>query len=208
MGVMTELVWRKKGARKKGAKSEKRKLLLETAARMFNEAGFERTSLNDIADELGITKPSLYYYVKNKEEILFLINKSALDGLKDAFKKIDKHDIDKRAQLTEVLTEYIKLVKTDFGKCLVTSNKMALSEESRSSLRKSFKFVDHAVRTIINEGVADGSLVTASPKLTTFAIFGALNWMCYWYQEGAGNDSEDIAKHFVDVFLKGLDPRS
>jgi len=112
-----------------------------------------------------------------------------------------------RDQLASFLTEYINLIRSSFGKCLVTSNKNALSETSRSILREDRKIVDLTVRHIIKKGVDDGSLISTSPKFSTFAIFGSINWMCYWHQEGAELSNEEIVERFLEFFLQGLEPR-
>ena len=199
--------WRSKGPRIEGAKEEKRMLLLKTAARMFNEDGYDRTSLTNIANRLGITKPSLYYYVKNKEEILFLISKVILDELKGTLDSIGSEYATGREKLRAFITEYIRLIRTDFGKCLVTPNDMPLSEDSRNVLQKSKKYLDQAARAMIMEGIKDGSLVTSSPKFSTFSIFGAINWMCFWYREDGGTSIEEITENILDLFMKGLEPR-
>lgn len=204
---MAEVMWGGKGTRTEAAKSQKRMLLLETAARMFNDSGFERTALTDIAKAFDITKPSLYYYIKSKEDILFSISKIALVDMKRALDATGAGHACGRDQLVAFLTEYLRLMRTEFGKCLVTSNKMALSEKSRNILREDRKVIDLAVREIISAGVDDGSLTTSSPRFSTFAIFGAINWMCYWRQDGGEFSDEEIVEKFLELFLKGLEPR-
>jgi AcrR family transcriptional regulator len=204
----SEVLWGSKGARSAAARDQKRMLVLETAARMFNDSGFERTALTDIAEAFGITKPSLYYYVKSKEDILFSISKLALEEMISALNRTQSGHACGRDQLSAFLTEYISLIQNDFGKCLVTSNKAALSEKSRKILRDDRKIVDHSVRNIITKGVADGSLVSSSVKFSTFAIFGAINWMCYWHQDSAEFSKEEIVERFLDFFLQGLEPRN
>jgi AcrR family transcriptional regulator len=204
---MTDVLWGGKGARTQAAKDQKRMLLLETAARLFTEHGFERTTLTDIAKSFSITKPSLYYYVKSKEDILFNISKIALGDLKDAHERTQSGYNCGRDQLAAFLTEYVRVIRSDFGKCLITANKLALSKKSRDILRNDRKSVDYAVRSIITKGVKDGSLVSTSPKFSTFAVFGAMNWMCYWHQEGAEWSNEEIVDRFIEFFLHGLEPR-
>ncbi len=203
---MSKMLW-KNNARTEEAKHEKRILLLRTAARMFNKNGFERTSLTDIACELGITKPSLYYYVNSKEEILFSINEIALESLKMALGINESENPTGRSRLIAFLSKYIEVIGTDFGKCLVTSSDMALSAESRQILKDSRKYIDQAVRSIIANGVEDGSLVTSSPKFAAFSIFGSINWMCYWYREDGGMTIEEMNEVLLELFLKGLEPR-
>jgi AcrR family transcriptional regulator len=204
---MNEVAWRSSGPRDEGAKEEKRMLLLKTAAQMFNEAGFERTSLTDIAGRLGITKPSLYYYVKNKEAILYSISKLVLEEMKSLAKNVQNGQVSGRDQLEAYLTGYIDIILSDFGTCLVTSSKMALSEGSRKKLRADRKITDHAVREIVNNGIKDGSLDTSSPRMATAAIFGAINWMCFWYQKDGDLKIEEFTSKFLEFFMKGLEPK-
>jgi len=204
---MGEVIWGGKGARTKASKKRKRTQLLETAARMFTNAGYERTSLTDIANELGITKPALYYYVDSKEDILFSISKASLEKLKRALVATQEGPANARNKLLAFLKKYIKLMQSDFGKCLVTSNKMALSDESRKVLRADRKMIDLAVRQIISDGIAEGSLESTSPKLTTFAIFGAINWMCFWHREGNETNDEQVAEQLLEFILQGIEPR-
>ena len=204
---MSETGWRNRGARKEETRDKKRMLLLKTAARMFNEEGYDRTSLTSIARQLGITKPSLYYYVNSKEDILFNINKIAFEELKQVLDDTPSENANGREKLVNFLTRYIRVITSEFGKCIIPPNHVALSRESRNIFRQDRKYLDHAVRAIITEGIEDGSLVCSSPRLAVFSIFGAMNWMCFWYRADGSDSIEELTDAFVHFFLKGLEPR-
>jgi AcrR family transcriptional regulator len=203
-----EVTWGTKGERNKSARGKKRMAVLQTAARMFNERSFENTSLTDIAETIGITKPALYYYVKNKEDILYSIGKMVLEDCMTVLDEADKEPKTGRDRLVSFLTQYINIMQTDFGRCLITTNEMAMSEDSRHRLLALRRQIDSAIREIIAEGVVDGSLQSPSPQFSTYAIFGAVNWMCTWHRKIDDFGSENIADLFMDFFLNGLAPRS
>jgi len=110
----------------------KRNAVLTTAARMFNERGFHATSLDDIAASLNVTKPTLYYYVKNKDEILLAcVNKGlrmTLDGI-EASRQAGGNALD---QLRACMQVYAEIVVQPFGMCLIRVGDEEVPEPSRT----------------------------------------------------------------------------
>ena len=199
--------WNNKLPDKEEQRSIKRQTLLNTAAKIFNEKGYNHTTLDDVADSLGVTKPTLYYYIKNKEDILFECSRTALSRMQDVVDSIEDSNRSGHEQLQELLSMYFDLMTTEFGKCLVVSNFHALSPESRNSLRQERRQIDVAVRKLVDQGIADGSLAECDPRLTTFAVFGTFNWVCHWYREDGAISAEDIKKSFMNFVMRGLLPR-
>jgi hypothetical protein len=68
--------------------------------------------------------------------------------------------------------------------------------------------IDHGIRRLIREGVQDGSIHPCDPKMTAFALAGALNWIAHWYREDQSMSGAQIAAAFVTVFEAGLTPRA
>jgi AcrR family transcriptional regulator len=94
----------------------KRRVALETAARLFNERGFYRTSLEDIAAELHVTKAALYYYFRNKDEILYECHALAIDAVRDdGGAEAAGRGLERVVQLVE---RYVPTIVQDFGRCL------------------------------------------------------------------------------------------
>jgi hypothetical protein len=67
--------------------------------------------------------------------------------------------------------------------------------------------IDHGIRRLIREGVQDGSIQPCDPKMTAFALAGALNWIAHWYREDRSLTGAQIAEAFVTIFEGGLRPR-
>src|SRR5260370_31954884 len=68
--------------------------------------------------------------------------------------------------------------------------------------------IDHGIRRLIREGVQDGSIHPCDPKMTAFALAGALNWIAHWYRENQSMTGAEIADAFVTIFENGLRPRA
>jgi AcrR family transcriptional regulator len=202
---MNDKTWQVRGPRSRQAREAKRLMLLQTAARMFNERGFENTSLTDIAETLGITKPSLYYYVKNKEAIflgIFEITRKKLLQVKNEAQQAHLTGLD---QLRAFMDTYIDLSTGDLGKCVIRMNSIVLSEDNARALEKMKREIDSVLQDILMRGVEDGTLKTRSPEIAASAIFGAMNWLVFWHKPGKKLNQEKIREIYLQTFLKGLE---
>ncbi|WP_370680398.1 TetR/AcrR family transcriptional regulator [Comamonas sp. GB3 AK4-5] len=182
----------------------KRNAVLQAAAQLFNERGFHATSLDDIAARLNVSKPTLYYYVKNKDEILLqCVNKGlsmTLEGI-EASRKAGGKAID---QLRACMEAYARVVTLDFGMCLIRVGDEQVPAESRKELRRQKSAIDQAFRRLVAEGVKEGTVAPCDPKMTAFVIAGALSWIGRWYQPGGEYPAEEVAKRCIDTLLAGV----
>ena len=182
----------------------KRNAVLTTAAQMFNERGFHATSLDDIAARLNVTKPTLYYYVKNKDEILLECVKKGLhmtlDGI-EASRAAGGNAID---QLRACMRVYADIVTQPFGMCIIRVGDEEVPEPSRTELRRMKSEIDHAFRRAVAQGVAEGALAPCDPKMTAFVIAGALSWIGRWYQEGGSYSAQEVAEQCIGTLMHGV----
>src|SRR5690606_36087727 len=93
----------------------KRYAILEAAARIFNERGYHSTSMSDVADALGVSKPFLYYYIKDKEDLLFECSNIATEQLRTLLDDVRKADVNGWQRLEMLFRRYINVMTTDFG---------------------------------------------------------------------------------------------
>jgi AcrR family transcriptional regulator len=189
------------------ARDSKRDAVILAAARAFNRNGYHNTSLDDIATVLEVTKPTLYYYVKSKEQLLFECFRTGLEPILAAFADIGHSTQPARARLTIVLLRYAEAIASDFGWCMVRAEDLNLSSELQSHVKELKSEIDQGIRRLIREGIADRSIAPCDPKMTAFALAGALNWIAHWYRDNQGLKPADIGNAFVDIFDHGLRPR-
>ncbi|MDP3761200.1 MAG: TetR/AcrR family transcriptional regulator [Ramlibacter sp.] len=182
----------------------KRVAILRTAARLFNERGFYATSLNDLAKLLHVTKPSLYYYVKSKDDILLQILHHAMGQIDPAIGLAEATGVNGLDKVRIFLGKYVHVLTGEFGKCLVLSGTTPLEQDSRDQLAPSFRRIDRAVRKMVADGVKDGSIAPCDPKIAAFALFGALHWMTSWYRPDGARSPDELADEIFQIFKNGM----
>ncbi len=185
----------------------KRDAVIRTAARAFNERGYHNTSLDDVARELGVTKPTVYYYVANKEQLLFECFLAGLESIRAAFRKVEESGLPARERLNAVVRDYAQAIASEFGWCMVRAEDQYLSAQMGRHIKTLKSEIDRGIRGLIQQGIDDGSIGPCDPKITAFAMAGALNWIAHWYRENQPMTAAQVADAFVTVFENGLLPR-
>ncbi len=185
----------------------KRDAVIRAAARAFNRKGYHNTSLDDIAAALEVTKPTVYYYVSNKEELLFECFVAGIERIRAAFREARSLAMPARERLNAVLRRYGEAVASEFGWCMVRAEDQDLSPDMSGHIKAMKSEIDQGIRRLLREGIQDGSIQTCDPKMTAFALAGALNWIAHWYRESQVMTGAEIAGAFIAVFENGLKPR-
>lgn len=182
----------------------KRQAVLSTAAQLFNERGFHATSLDDIAARLGVSKPTLYYYVKSKDQILLECVRQGLEMTLEGIEVSRQAGGTALDQLEACMRVYARIVTMDFGMCLIRVGDEQLPPESRKALRRMKAQIDLAFRRLVEAGVQQGLLAPCDPKMTAFMIGGALSWIGKWYDSGGAYSPDEIAEQAVRTLLQGV----
>lgn len=194
----------KSDAERRTERALKREAVLAAAAHVFAENGYHRASLDEVARVLNVTKPTLYYYFKNKEAMLFACVQHGLDMLEAAGGAAEG---DGMARLVAYLEGYAAVIETDFGRCAVRISDSELSEASRKKVRRIKSEIDRKIRQLVTDGIDDGSIASSDPKITAFALAGALNSIGQWHrQEGVPADKKLVGE-YIHLLLNGLAPR-
>jgi AcrR family transcriptional regulator len=188
-------------------RSQKREAVLRAAVRLFNARGFHTTSLDDVAASLGISKPTIYHYLGNKEQVLIECVTRGLDQLQDAAAEAHAEPGTGLERLRYFLRRYAEVNMDDFGRCVIRTNDESLSAEGARRFRSLKRQIDTAMRTLVAEGMADGSIVPGDVKLVGFTLAGALNWPGRWHQPGGELPAAELAAQMVDILCVGLEPR-
>lgn len=189
------------------ARAAKREAVLRAAVQMFNERGFHQTSLDDVAASLGISKPTIYHYLGNKDQVLLECVTIGLSQLLAAAEQARQTDGNGAQRLRLFLTRYAQVNMDDFGRCVVRTGAEALGPDSRAQFQALKRKIDSAMRELIEEGVADGSLAPTNTKLLGFALAGALNWPGRWHDPQGELPPARIAEELVAMLAQGFLPR-
>lgn len=194
-------------ADRRAEREAKRLAVLTTAARWFNSKGFAATSLDDVAKALQVTKPTIYHYFSNKDEILFECVRLGLEAIRVAAEAAQARGGSGRDRLEALMLEYALTMTRDFGICVTRTSDDQLSEASRARFRALKRGIDQILRDVIAEGMRDGSLAPGDPRIAGFTVAGALNWIARWYRPDGEMSADEVAQQTVRTVLAGLDPR-
>jgi AcrR family transcriptional regulator len=198
--------WR--GRRRRSDHGTKRDAVIRTAARAFDERGYHNTSLDDIAAALGVTKPTVYYYVPNKEQLLFECFLAGLEPIRGALTRAEAAGGTGRERLREVVRDYAVAIASEYGWCMVRAEHQDLGGELSERVQALKSEIDRGIRRLVQAGIDDGSIEVRDPKLAAFAVAGALNWIAHWYRPGRALSPADVADAFTEFLEHGLAPRA
>jgi AcrR family transcriptional regulator len=186
----------------------KREAVIRAAAHAFNRKGYHNTSLDDIAAALEVTKPTVYYYVTNKEQLLFECFAAGVAKIRDTFREVRQQKAPARTRLATALRQYGEAVASEYGWSMVRAEEHDLPPAMSSQIKALKSEIDQDIRRLIRDGIQDASIHPCDPKMTAFALAGALNWIAHWYRENQSMTGAQIADAFVTIFETGLRPRA
>ena len=182
----------------------KRDAVLREAGRAFSKHGYHNTSLDDVAHALGISKGTLYNYVRDKQEILFAFHQLAYELSDRAFAIGRARGGSGAEVLRTIIIHYIELLTGELGACGALMEVDALRPEDRAEAAKRRDTFERAFVAIIKEGIRDGSVRTVDPKLAVFTFMGAINWLPRWFTPGGRLPGKAVAEQMADLLLFGL----
>lgn len=183
---------------------QRRQEVLLAAARTFNRLGFHIATLDDVAEELGVTKPAIYYYAKSKDELLFACGQMALDAFGGALDTTLSKDLTGRERLVKFFRLYAEIICEEFGRCLVLTEPRDLAPDSRRKNVAGRRELNLAVREIIRDGIKDGSLRPCDDRALAIAMFDAFNGIGRWFNAKGASSLDAILDQYVSIFLDGV----
>lgn len=181
------------------------KEILRVAARLFAELGYERTTLDMVAEELGLTKPALYYYVKSKEDVLTQILASMMRSTEEAVTEAVAQHEGARARLTALITAHLESICVyPEGRALVLfeSNLLAKKNPEMAASRVRFQKL---IQQIIADGIDEGVFKVRDVRMASLAMLGAMNWVPRWFSPSGSYSTQELAEQFVGLLLRGVE---
>ena len=185
----------------------KREAVVRAAAQAFNAHGYHNTSLDDVAAALGVTKPTVYYYVASKEQLLLECFRAGLQGIHDVLRETERSGHSGRERLNAVVRGYAAAIASEYGWCMVRAHEHDLGGAMGAEVKALKSGIDQGLRRLLQTGIDDGSIAPCDTRITAFAIAGALNGIAHWYRENQPMNAPQVADLFVAFFERGLLPR-
>ncbi len=195
----------KKSTPKSAPAGERLAEIYRAAAQIILRKGYDATSVNDIANALGMTKAGLYHYINGKKELLFDIMNFGLWELDEEVAALAEAIDDPAARLRFIIDAHARLVTRGQGAITilvdeVTALTPAQQRKITQSKRKYFDFL----RGTLDELKAAGKMQDVNTTAAAFSLLGMINWLSRWFQQGGALDEEQAADEIVKIALHGL----
>lgn len=185
--------------------SGRRAEILRQAANLFDQSGYHQTSMQEIADAVGIRKPSLYHYFASKDELLFWIHEVFVDRLLEQHAARLELPLTMSQHLHEVIADILTLMETHRGHVRVFfEHYRELGEPYKTPIKEKRDRYHALVEDIVRRGVDGGEFRPVDVPLTTLAVFGCVNWAYQWYESDGRLRPREVAYVFSELILNGL----
>jgi AcrR family transcriptional regulator len=181
--------------------------IMKVAADMFATRAYENTSMEAIAQEVGIRKASLYYYFSSKDDLVAQMHRERIEPIIYAHQqRLDSGELDPRALLFAMMTDLISLLETHPGDMrVVLDYYRELPETARAKITEQGDRYRRMLVDVLDRGVAEGQFAIAEPNLTAVAILGMCSSTHQWFRPGGRRTVAQIAQYFYDTLMNGID---
>jgi AcrR family transcriptional regulator len=180
--------------------------ILKSAAKAFRKLGYHGATVEQIANALHMKKGNLYYYFKNKEEILFACHQYSLDQLTQLLDRVQAGAAPPDEKLRQLIVAFVHTILDELhGTALFLDLEALTASHLKAVIVRRDRF-EHGVRRLIEEGMSNGAFAASDPKLLAFALFGAVNWIPRWFDPHGSATSQEIGERFADYLIAGLRP--
>jgi AcrR family transcriptional regulator len=180
--------------------------LLDHAARLFAERGFAGTSLQDIADSMGVSRPTIYTYVRNKEELLAALVHDVLDVTVRILEEAGaRDDLAEDVRLAEALHRMaVHNCRNTTRFRLLDRSEPYLPPELAAQHRDSRRRVLALLAGLIEDAVTAGLVRPLPARTTALSMLGMVNWIAWWYRADVDGSADEVAELMVEVAMGGI----
>jgi AcrR family transcriptional regulator len=186
--------------------STRRMEIAALAAGLFDARGYHNASMEDIAEAVGLRKPTLYHYFKSKDEILYEIHNEMIELInsRHAARLADGVEIQSSA-LKALMGDVIELMETHPGHLRIFfEHYRELPAEYKATIREKRARFRQYVRDAIAAGIAGGEFHDVDVELTTLALLGMANWTYQWLRPSSGRSAAEVTDAFWRLAMRGI----
>jgi TetR/AcrR family transcriptional regulator len=186
------------------AKRDRRRTeILHAALRAFREGGYHGTTLDHIAQRLGVRKTALYHYFPDKEAILYACHQESLAEL-DRILRGARRLGSATERLAYVIREHVRVMTDTLEGSPLAFEVPALAPARQAAIIAGRDRYERALRRMITDGMAAGEFRRVEPKVAVFAILGAINWIARWYRPEGSIHAPELGEQFAEHLVGGL----
>jgi AcrR family transcriptional regulator len=191
---------------RRGARQDQ---LFEVTTRLFKEKGYHNTSMQDLAEALGLQKASLYYYIESKQDLLRRLLERASVILGGQIDEIYASDLSPTEKLGQVLANHAVAIMDHLNLVAVYLHEYrTLPPQQLTQVLAARQHYEQVLMQIIQDGIDQGDFRPVHVKMAVFGFLGMLNWTHQWFSPGGELLSQQVADILTDLALHGLVKRN
>jgi AcrR family transcriptional regulator len=179
--------------------------LLTAAVRLFRERGYHATSMQDLAEAVGVQRGSLYHYIEAKEDLLWEIMERAMEVLREGVEPVARTTRPASVRLRDAISAHLAAAARIRDELTILHVELkSLSPRRREIMVGMRDRYERTFRVLVREGIRAGEFRAVDEKAAVFAILGACNWFTQWFDPEGAAGHEAFAATFTGLFLDGL----
>lgn len=188
----------------------RRESILRTATELFDRKGYTNTSLDDVAQAIGIKREALYYYYRSRAEILLAIIGPQAEALIEGMKEVMATDAPALEKLRAAIHNHLKRFDRHCLEMTISlRDGITSGGEVGSAMQRIWKEYERLWTALIEAGQQKGELAVAGePKMVAFGILGMCNWLARWYNPRKSASIDQIIDTYFRMLSMGLAPRN
>ena len=187
---------------------DSRQEILRTAARLFQQRGYDATSMNDVAAALKLSKGGLYHHFQSKDEILFEIMNHAMEITQERVIAPVRDIADPEERLRALIRLHIEVVLSprDREITVMLHENHPLPPTLRKRINPRKKEYVHFVESLIADvsNASRGVKGAVSPRAAAFALLGMINWIYQWYKPEGELQANNLIPQFTELLFGGI----
>ena len=180
--------------------------IFNQATRLFAERGYAGTSIQDIADAVGLTRPALYYYFKGKDDLLErLVAEVTVVAAADIAKIARRNELSATQRVREIV-RFLTRHQGEQGERfrLLLRSEADLPDTIADSYDKNRRAVLRTLTEVIEQGVAHGEFRPIIPTIAALGMLGTVNWVAWWWHPDSRFDLDDVCAELAELVVHGL----
>lgn len=179
--------------------------IVNEAAKLFDKVGYHAANMDMVAKANNLRKPTLYHYIKSKEEILLRIHQTLIEELGSKHKARVDLGAGREELLLGIVTDILTAIASNRGYVRAfLEHYRELDPTIRKQISgKRIEYFD-CMKNLIADGVAEGVYHTEDVTMSALFLLGQVNWAYQWYVPGVSPSPEHVARMMLDTFLYGL----
>lgn len=180
--------------------------ILSAAIHLFQQKGYHATSMQDIADAVGLQKGSLYHYISGKEDLLVVIIHDVLSQYTARLSEIRSMDLPVRQRLEMAVRFHLHGIADNLGMLTIfLRESYACNEEQQKQIHEESATYNRMFEELFQEGIDAGEIRNMEAKLAARIMLGACNWLYRWYEPDGPKSVGEVADQFVSILFHGVE---